>query len=391
MLMSVRSSLRKTALALAILLSGHFLTAETSELVVKFIKGNISDKTSVIRSAEYSEKAVLAEMGLDFLDDNAQILADDRDLSALGVASVFSLSKDSDRKDIILKKLVSVFRKCQDTNVRSVILDRLPDFSADEAEREMSRELVGWFLESEGEKPVVLVKNSFDALGKIGNQESLGLLFGKYVSEDELQHEQELGKALIALMNEYKEETLVLISETEISKISKIFDLVKNSSEITKNYQMDIVENALSLTLYNMENQEDFSEEGVALQLRLVEFIAGEDWSHATDLVAWNFSVAKKEYDAEALCEDDFIKTIRFTSALKSPKISSAFSECLAGFNKSVSNESRPSETVVLALIKSLGDLGDKTAFDNLLCVTYLDYSEEVVNAARLALASLKW
>jgi len=35
--------------------------------------------------------------------------------------------------------------------------------------------------------------------------------------------------------------------------------------------------------------------------------------------------------------------------------------------------------------------LGDKMAFDNLLYVTYLPYSEQITSAASIALAGLKW
>ena len=382
---------KKTAIALIASVAFSLSCAETSELVLKFVKGNISEKTSAIRSAEGSEKTLLAEMGLDFLDTNASILTGDMDLSALGIASVLSLEKSPGKNGVIIEKLISVFRKCTDTNVRTIILDKLPDFASDESEMALVRELSVGFLESEGEKPAILVKNSFEALGKIGNQDSLALLFKNYVSGPQPLYDSEMGKSLVALMNKYKEETLNLVSSLEISKISRIFELVKNSSEITKNYQMDIVENALSLTLYTMENQQDFSEESVRLQMSLVEFIADEKWSHATELVARNFALSKKEYDGGFISDDDFIKTIRFTAVLKSSKISSALSDCLAGFNGAVGSDARPSEQVVLALIKSLGDLGDKTAFDNLLYVTYLDYSEDVVNAARVALASLKW
>ena len=48
-------------------------------------------------------------------------------------------------------------------------------------------------------------------------------------------------------------------------------------------------------------------------------------------------------------------------------------------------------EEVLLAVIESLGALGDKAAFDNLLYVTYLPYSETITTAARTALAGLKW
>ena len=53
--------------------------------------------------------------------------------------------------------------------------------------------------------------------------------------------------------------------------------------------------------------------------------------------------------------------------------------------------EDTPEEAVVLSVIKALGGLGDKAAFDYLLYATYLDYPSDVTDAARLALAKLKW
>ena len=54
-------------------------------------------------------------------------------------------------------------------------------------------------------------------------------------------------------------------------------------------------------------------------------------------------------------------------------------------YNKSVA------QNVVLAVINSLGAIGDKQAFDSLLSVTYLNYPEPVLSAARQALAGLRW
>ena len=50
-----------------------------------------------------------------------------------------------------------------------------------------------------------------------------------------------------------------------------------------------------------------------------------------------------------------------------------------------------PSQAVVLSVINALGGLGDKTAFDGLLYVTYLNYPEDIVKAAKTALTKLKW
>ena len=46
---------------------------------------------------------------------------------------------------------------------------------------------------------------------------------------------------------------------------------------------------------------------------------------------------------------------------------------------------------IVLAVINTLGAIGDKSAFDSLLAVTYLNYEESVLTAARDALSGLRW
>ena len=50
-----------------------------------------------------------------------------------------------------------------------------------------------------------------------------------------------------------------------------------------------------------------------------------------------------------------------------------------------------PARSVVLALISALGEMGDKTAFDALLFVTYLSYPIDVIDAAKASLAKLNW
>ena len=49
------------------------------------------------------------------------------------------------------------------------------------------------------------------------------------------------------------------------------------------------------------------------------------------------------------------------------------------------------SSEIALAVINTLGAIGDKAAFDSLLAVTYLNYEESVLTAARDALSGLRW
>ncbi|MDE6774155.1 MAG: hypothetical protein K2J14_05960, partial [Treponemataceae bacterium] len=78
-------------------------------------------------------------------------------------------------------------------------------------------------------------------------------------------------------------------------------------------------------------------------------------------------------------------------SQLASPDTAQALSAYLADLNRHAESNDMPAKPVVLAVISALGALGDKAAFDNLLYVTYLPYPQDVIAAARSALAKLKW
>jgi hypothetical protein len=67
-------------------------------------------------------------------------------------------------------------------------------------------------------------------------------------------------------------------------------------------------------------------------------------------------------------------------------------SECNGKVESFAQGDSKmPAKSVVLALIFALGELGDKTAFDTLLYVTYISYPLEVIDAAKASLAKLQW
>ena len=103
------------------------------------------------------------------------------------------------------------------------------------------------------------------------------------------------------------------------------------------------------------------------------------------------FNVAKTEYQEGKMQEAQFINVIECITKLSSTDTSKTLSGYLAEMNKQAENNNFPAQNVVLTVIKSLGALGDKSAFDNLLYVTYLNYPEEVKGAARDSLAKLKW
>ena len=98
-----------------------------------------------------------------------------------------------------------------------------------------------------------------------------------------------------------------------------------------------------------------------------------------------------KDFILSDISDEDFAMAIADIAKVASSETSVVLSQYLDFLNKKMENREPPVQTVILAVINALGGLGDKTAFDYLLYVTYLDYPEEVIAAAKNALSKLKW
>ena len=82
--------LKKIFLILLILILTSGLFANTNK--IKFIKGNLNDKTVAVKEASGDEENWLCEQSLDFILTNKEILGNDRELDGLAVATVLSFN-----------------------------------------------------------------------------------------------------------------------------------------------------------------------------------------------------------------------------------------------------------------------------------------------------------
>ena len=114
-------------------------------------------------------------------------------------------------------------------------------------------------------------------------------------------------------------------------------------------------------------------------------------WTRASETVIKLFNVAKKEYNNKLLSENQYIDVIKSLGSIAPLDAVLPLINSLEELNAKVENENVVSQNVALTIVETLGAIGDKTAFDTLLSVTYLNYSEAVLSAARKALAGLKW
>ncbi len=354
----------------------------------KFIKGNIADKTAAIR--ESSGEEALAQAGLDFAISNRQFLGADRDLSALAVASILSLpSNESSQKasDALSEKLVKAFNQFEDETVKIAVLDRLV---AAKYISPKAVELVNGYLFTTREENDT-TKAAINAAGKIGDSKTFEIVYEAWKNKRWPSFKTETENALIALSSASLADSVKAISMASLSETYAFFTLLTKTEKNSQNFKAEIAENALSKAIYNTEDLSGHMEETVNLQIDAMKVISDNHWVRASPLVIRYFALARQEYEANVLAQDKFVSVIQSMAQLTSTGTAQTLSNYLADLNRNAEQSMYPAKPVVLAVIKGLGVLGDKAAFDNLLYVTYLTYPQDVIAAAREALAKLKW
>ena len=379
------------------LMGNNYVFSDVSQNKKNFIRGNIADKTSAVLKASGADKPELSLAAIDFAVTYKSVLGDDKDLSALAVAGILSLPSDyvekadSEEKAKISEYFMEIYNLYTDDTVKIAVLDRLSKLNISNAE--LSAMLNDYIKSSAALSKTALTKSVITTLGAIGNKESFNILLGCSFSPDWKNFTDELNNALTLLAEKSLPELIAKIQSGNIQECRKIFDLTVKNDKNSQIYKAEIAENILSRAIYIAENSNSVDKTLVDLQLDSFNVLVERKWTRGANTAMTFFEIAKKEYATKILDGEGFISVVKGmadVAPIQSAAVLSAYLQKLSQDMEKAKNVS--TEPVVLAIINTLGAIGDKSAFDPLLAViNNYNYSENVVAAARNALAKLKW
>ena len=386
--------MKKTAIFISVLCLYSFCFSQSSKNLKQFIRGNIQDKISSIRNASQEENVSISLMALDFCLQNKAVLEDDRDLDALCLLSLLSLpynytdSLSQDEKAEFSEKILEIFNSFSDENVRIAVLNKI---SSGKLDSPSFVELLNSFLSDDFQNfSQDFYKNLISASGEIGNEKTFKILFEKYRDDSYKSFKSELKEAIVKLSDNSVKDITDIISSGNLSDLRFIFETIVQNEKKTQVFRSQIAENILSASIYITEDNSSLNEL-ILLQVEVMKFLAESKWTRGSDTILKFYNLAKNEYTNGIMNTSDFCIVIKAVSETVPIKAVSLFSDYLIELNRQKENDADVQEEIVLALISALGAIGDKNAFDSLLSVTYYDYSDEVINKARSALAGLKW
>lgn len=365
---------------------------------IKFIKGNIVDKTKAIKESTGEDSYWLAEKAIQFALDNKEILGNDRELDALVVSAILTItpeyvaSADKLSQAEILFNFTKLFNIFSSSNtVQIAVLSKILLLKDSIQTTEFTEELNN-YLQSDGisKADKSVLKSVISTLESIGNNKSFNILFSLYINPEFESVQNELETTLIKLAPNYIDEILYIINEKDIAKNKPLFEKIVKNSKISKNNLCEIAENLLNSSILYVENsteKDDFTK----LQIEVLQVLSSNNWTRASSSAISFFIFAKDKFTNGLISEEDMIKIVSSLINVAPIESISPLVSYLVELNSLTEIGKSVSIPVVEAVIKTLGAIGNKSAFDSLLGVTYLNYPESVLSAAREALAGLKW
>ncbi|MBO4640615.1 MAG: HEAT repeat domain-containing protein [Treponema sp.] len=370
-------------LLIGLTLSGNVFGQEYKK---QFIKGNIQDKTTAVREASGQEGIWLSQKAIDFVLEYNEITGTDRDMDGLAVAAVLSLPNDyvsglsESEKNQVMSKFIELFEKFSRSNTVQIAVQSKVLALKDNMNTDAFTDVLNKFLQSSSvlSSDSSLLKSVINSLGFIGNNISFSILYNNLNDKRYSAYYSEIEQTIQKLIPVSMNEVLQIVHSKDSANTQRIFNIVKQAS-ITTNNLCEIAENVLNDSPL------------ISIKFEALEILNKNKWTRASNSVLAFFQTSQKDFQNQIVTENQFVTLINSLVNISPLDAVTPLIKYLGELNQQLEYNNTVNQNVVLAVINSLGAIGDKSAFDSLLAVTYLNYPETVLSAARQALAGLRW
>lgn len=278
------------------------------------------------------------------------------------------------------------------------------------------RRIVDWLdiqntLYATGQQPdLPVIQACVEILGRLGDSSSLsaapsmagvdtaGLLsslFGAVFATANLGLSEDVTRAAQAALTgmggslaDHLEE--VIRTRSPVLK-RRALQMAARSESLPDEQKGEVAETALTVALQTVAV--NAQERAVLREMRFdaARILRDRKRSVATALAVEHFNQTLLEFDHGISDKLALIDAIRFLASMGSHDAAARLTKYLTLMNFYMEKGQGTNEQVLLALIESLGRLGDRVSFNDLIYVQYLGYSGQIKQAARQAKESLKW
>lgn len=392
--------LKKSTLILIFTLIVTSLFAQKEDPVIisyrrNFVRASISTKIELVNDASRITTVNMTPLYLDaiaFVLANYSLLGNDSQLLDIAAVSASKAGSYNDKNSI--DALQSLFKMVKEPRVRIACLQSLSEVMSSSPEQvsfinEWFKSAIDNTLADKSED-VRVMTTCARMLGKIASGSSFSVLFTAATSTLDSSIVKEAEKALNNISDKYTENILAIISQNPIQEVYAAFSFAMKKDSLLVTDRGRIASTAFSRAVeYGQKEKRDSMYNSLVKEALTILGKIG--WSQSSPAVVQFFYHTQGDYKTDQADVGMLTAVIDCMGGLGTTEAAQALSIFLGLLNSETEQRTTYNEQVLLAVINSLGALGDKSAFDYLLYVGYLDYPETVKQAARDSLARLEW
>ena len=367
-------------------------SSEDLTIFANFITGSLYDKVDIIKSVSSDEvPQIFFEQSLEFALQNKDLIENHPAYYPLILSSIKKLNfNSSETTDDLLLKIYNDF---SDYNLRLAILNAFSIIKIDNPNVSiLVNDVVTQEFEKKDSSSVDFFVAGLKVLENIKDINSFDLVFSCYKENISEEITKASCDTLYSLSPMYNDKILNIVINNDLEEKALAFKIVTTNPKKDKNFSAEIASKLLFETINNIGEVSELSQEQIGLQLAAFKILEESKWTKETSLVLDFFDLAQKEYYELMISEDEFTSIIYALKEFPTTETCRALTDFLASQYSETLTTGSYNNDVMLAVISTLGELGDKDAFDTLLYVISCpDYSDEIITASRTALEKLKW
>ncbi len=362
-----------------------------------FIRASMSTKLELLNDASRITTVVMTPLYIDalaFVHLYYPVMGTDTQLIDLAVIATVKSAGYTDAS--VLPVLRTVFTDIPETRLRVACLNTFAVLA--KGQKDYISFLNNWFTDSLSASlsgtptDVKTLTACAVALGRIADASSFQSLFKGATSSLDSSIVGASGTALNAISDSYTDNILAIIAQKHLKEAYTAFSFAMKKDSLPAAEKGRIAEASFAFGIEVLPSvTENNSVVLPALIRESMEQLTALKWSQASPLVVKYFYQKQSDYKNEKANVEVLVPVIQCMGAMGTTDAAQALSIFLGLLNSDTEQKKTYNEQLMLAVIQAVGDLGDKSAFDYLLYVGYLDYPETVKKASRDALARLQW
>ena len=361
-------------------------------IFANFVAGSLFDKVEIVKSVEVdSVPQSFFEESLEFALKNKNLIETHPAYFPLILSSIKKLNSNaSDRTDDLL---LQFYKDFSDYNVRLAILKAFSRIKIDNSEIPiLVKDIINEEVEKNDLSNIDFFVAAIEVFSNIKYIDAFDLIFTCYKKNICEEITFASCNALYELSPLYNEKIINLVNNGDLKDKTLAFNIVTTNPKKDKNFSSEIAAKLLFETINISGEVSELSQEQISLQLSAFKILEDSKWTKETPLVLKFFKLAQKEYYELMISEEEFISIIYALKEFPTTETCKALTEFLSSQYSETISTGTYNYAVLMAVISTLGELGDKEAFDTLLYVISCpDYPDDIISASRDALEKLKW